>query len=95
MLDQIRQYFPHTESLLMDKETLLAHQPLWGEENRPTSRDLHNLQPREMNLYQEIINNRYQKYLRLEQERIGYNWLKTALSPFKPIEGSPRKNHKY
>jgi hypothetical protein len=95
MLDQIRQYFPHTESLLMDKETLLAHQPLWGEENRPTSRDLHNLQPREMNLYQEIINNRYQKYLRLEQERIGYSWLKTALSSFKPIEGSPRKNHKY
>ena len=86
MLDQIRQYFPHTESLLMDKETLLAHQPLWGEENTPTSRDLHNLQPREMDLYQEIINNRYQKNLRLEQERIGYSWLKTALSPFELIE---------
>lgn len=86
MLDQIRQYFPHTESLLMNKETLLAHQPLWGEEDKPTSRDLHNLKPHEMELYREIINNRYRKNLRLEQERIGFSWLKAALSPFELIE---------
>ena len=86
MLDQMRQYFPHTESLLMDRETLLAHQQLWGEENRPASRKLHNLQPHEMNLYQAIINDRYRKNLRLEQERIGYSWLKAALSAFGSIE---------
>jgi len=86
MLDQIRQYFPHTESLLMNKETLLAHRQLWGEENKPTSRDLDYLQPQEMELYQEIIKNSYGKNLRLEQERIGISWLKAMLSKFEPIE---------
>jgi hypothetical protein len=86
MLDQIRQYFPHTESLLMNKETLLVHRQLWGEENKPTSRDLDFLRPQEIELYQEIINNRYGKNLRLEQERIGINWLKASLSKFEAIE---------
>ena len=80
MLDQVRQYFPNTKSLLMDTATLLAHERLWGEENKPTSRDLHHLEPHEMDLYQEIINNRYKNRLRLEQERIGYSRLKAALS---------------
>jgi hypothetical protein len=86
MLDQIRQYFPHTESLLMNKETLLAHRQLWGEENKPTSRDLDYLQPQEMELYKEIINHSYAKNLRLEQERIGINWLKSSLTKFEAIE---------
>jgi len=86
MLDQIRQYFPHTESLLMNQETLLAHRQLWGEENKPTTRDLYNLQPHEMDLYQKIINNKFGKNLRLEQERIGFGWLQTALSKFELVE---------
>jgi hypothetical protein len=86
MLDQIRQYFPHTESLLMNKETLLAHEQLWGEENKPTSRDLAYLRPQEMELFQEIINNRYGKNLRLEQERIGFSWLQATLSEIELIE---------
>jgi hypothetical protein len=86
MLDQIRQYFPHTESLLMDKETLLAHRRLWGKEGKPTSRDLDGLRPKEMELYQKIINHSYGKNLRLEQERIGINWLNAALSKFEAAE---------
>jgi hypothetical protein len=86
MLDQMRQYFPHTESLLMDKETLLAHRQLWGEEGKPTSRDLDGLRPQEMELYQEIINHSYVKNLRLEQERIGINWVKEMLLEFEPVE---------
>ena len=84
MLDQIRQYFPHTESLLMNKETLLAHRQLWGEESKPTSRNLDNLRPHEMALYQEINGNCYAKNLRLEQERIGISWLKAVLAKFEP-----------
>ena len=86
MLNQVRQYFPLTESLLMNKETLLAHRQLWGEENKPTSRDLDYLRPQEMELYQEIIDNCYGENLRLEQERIGINWLKATLSKFEPVE---------
>ena len=82
MLDQLRHYLPHTESLLMDEETLLAHRPLWGQENKPTSRDLDNLRPREQDLYQQLISGRHGKNLRLEQERIGFSYLKAALSPF-------------
>ncbi len=80
MLDQIRQYFPDTRSLLMNRETLLAHRQFWGEETKPTSRDLGNLQPRESELYREIVDNEYGKNLRLEQERIGFGWLQAALS---------------
>ncbi len=86
MLDQVRQYFPHTESLLMDKETLLAHRQLWGEESKPTSRDLDHLRPQETELYQEIIDNRYGKNLRLEQERIGFGSLKAMLAKFGQFE---------
>jgi hypothetical protein len=86
MLDQVRHYFPHTESFLMDHETLLAHRQLWGEEGKPTSRDLDGLRPKEMELYQKIINHSYGKNLRLEQERIGINWLNAALSKFEAAE---------
>ena len=86
MLDQMRQYFPHTDSMLMDKETLLAHRQLWGEEGKPTSRDLDRLRPQEMELYQKIINHSYRKNLRLEQERIGINWLNVALSNFEAAD---------
>jgi len=80
MLDQIRQYFPDTESMLMDRETLLAHRQFWGEESKPTSRNLGNLQPQESVLYREIVGNEYGQNLRLEQERIGFGWLEAALS---------------
>jgi hypothetical protein len=85
MLNQIRQYFAGTRSLLMDRETLLAHRQFWGEESKPTSRDLGNLQPQESELYRKIVCNEYTKNLRLEQERIGFSWLQAALSNLKRI----------
>ena len=79
MLDQLRGYHPHARSLLMDEATLLKHRALWGRENRPTRRELTHLSRAEQHLYDALRENRHQENLRLEQERIGYDWLETAL----------------
>ena len=79
MLDQIRHYFPHTRSLLMDLRTLLDHQPLWGKEQAPLNRDLPCLNPAEAAVYEGLRQNRWAPALRLEQERVSYTSLKVAL----------------
>jgi len=79
MLDQLRCYFPLSRSLLMDRSTLLAHEPLWGCESRPTSKTLPRLNSDEQALYQDICLDRLAPSLRLEQERIGYSHLLEAL----------------
>jgi hypothetical protein len=75
ILSQFRNYFPQTQSLLMDRETLLAHQVHWVTENRPTLSDLLNLNSEEARLYDDLRNNRIEVALRLEQEYIAYNTL--------------------
>lgn len=79
MLDQIRHYFPHTRSLLMDLRTLLDHLPLWGHEQTPLNRDLPCLNPAEAAVYEGLRQNRWAPSLRLEQERVSYTSLKAAL----------------
>jgi hypothetical protein len=66
----------------MDRETLLAHQSLWGKEDSPTTRDLPRLTPEEAELYDDLRLNSLAPSLRLEQERIGFNWVKTRLIEF-------------
>ncbi|MDH5298158.1 MAG: DUF3322 domain-containing protein [Desulfobulbaceae bacterium] len=80
MLDQLRHPFPHARSLLMDRQTLLAHQPLWGKEQTPTSRELPRLDAAEAALYEDLRHDRLAPGLRLEQERISFTALKTALT---------------
>ncbi len=80
ILDQIRSQFNHVESFLMDRATLLAFEPLWGEEEKQTLRDLPRLNPEESALYDDLRDNRIRGNLRLEQERIGYGWVESALS---------------
>ena len=79
ILDQLRSRFPHTQSLLMDRATLMAHQAAWGRESAPVRHDLPRLSADERALYDELRDNRIQPDLRLEQERIGYGWLEQAL----------------
>ena len=79
ILDQLRNQFPHAESFLMDKATLLKFEPLWDIEEQQTLRDLPRLTPEELALYNELRDNRIRKNLRLEQERIGFTWLISAL----------------
>lgn len=79
ILDQLRNQFAHVESLLMDRATLLKFEPLWGEEEKQTLRDLPRLTPEELSLYNDLRDNRIRKNIRLEQERIGFGWLETVL----------------
>lgn len=80
ILDQLRNQFAHVESLLMDRATLLEFEPQWGEEDKQTLRDLSRLNAEEASVYNDLRDNRVRKNLRLEQERIGFGWLATALS---------------
>jgi hypothetical protein len=84
ILDQLRRYFPHTASLLMDRETLLAHRSQWTEESEPASHDLARLDAAEAALYNELRFGRIQPRLRLEQERIGFWWLSDRLKTLAP-----------
>ena len=79
ILDQLRARFAQVESFLMDRATLLAFESQWGEESAPTLRDLPRLTPPEQVLYDDLRDNRLRKNLRLEQERIGFEWVKAAL----------------
>jgi hypothetical protein len=80
ILDQLRAHVAHAESFLMDRATLLAFEAQWGEEEKQTRRDLLRLTPDECALYDDLRDNRLRKNLRLEQERIGFGWVESALS---------------
>lgn len=54
ILDQLRAGFDHVEAFLMDRATLPACAPLWGEEETQTLRDLPRLNPAESALYDDL-----------------------------------------
>ena len=74
-MDQLRGHFPRAASLLMDRQTLLAHRAHWGEEPEPVRHDLPRLTPEEAAVYDELRFERLQPRLRLEQERVGFGCL--------------------
>ncbi len=80
ILDQLRAEFGHAQSLLMDIDTLWAHQPQWGFEPSPARQDLHRLTHAELQLYNDLRDNRIQPNLRLEQERIGFTMVAEAVT---------------
>lgn len=80
ILDQLRSHFDHVESFLMDRATLLAFESQWGAEEKQTLRDLTRLDHDEKMLYDDLRDNRIRKHLRLEQEKIGFGWVESALS---------------
>lgn len=80
ILDQLRGVFSHAESLLMDRATLMAFQAQWGTEDKQTLRDLRRLRSDEQALYDDLRDNRIRKGLRLEQEQIGFDWVKGAVA---------------
>ena len=79
ILDSLRARFDHVESFLMDRGTLMAFESLWGTEDRPIHRDLPRLTAPERALYDDLRHHRIGRNLRLEQERIGFGWVASAL----------------
>ena len=80
ILDQLRSQFGHVTSFLMDRSTLLAFESVWGEVEQKTLRDLPRLDPEERSLHDDLRDNRIRNNLRLEQERIGFDWVHLALA---------------
>lgn len=79
ILAQLRARFAHVESFLMDRATLLAHESLWGREDRPRAADSSRLTPDERSLYEDLRDHRIRPSLRLEQEYIGFGRLEETL----------------
>ncbi|GAB6191428.1 DUF3322 domain-containing protein [Desulfocastanea catecholica] len=75
ILDQLRSLLPATHSFLMDRDTLLAHQPHWGEEPQQNRGELSRLTAMEQLVYDDLRFDRLAVRLRLEQERIGFQWV--------------------
>ena len=79
ILNQLRKYFRHTRSILMDRKTLMTFKAQWGEEGKQVQHDLARLTPEETELYNDLRDNRLGKQLRLEQEKIGFEWVTKTL----------------
>jgi hypothetical protein len=79
ILSRLRGSFPCVRSLLMDRETLLAHRHLWVEETARHLTPLAHLTPDETALYEDLAADRLGRSIRLEQERIAFGWLERAL----------------
>ncbi|MDA8137681.1 MAG: DUF3322 domain-containing protein [Desulfobacteraceae bacterium] len=79
ILNQFRKFFPHSTSLLMDRHTLLEHRPLWGVEAQPEMANLARLNTEEGALFDQLRQNHWGERIRLEQERIGFDFLLNVL----------------
>jgi hypothetical protein len=80
ILDRFRATLPHTESLLMDMQTLLGHRPLWVTEKTQITRDLTHLRADEAEVFDTLRSNRLGEHVRLEQERIAFTRVRDAVA---------------
>jgi hypothetical protein len=82
ILDRLRAHMPHTRSLMMDAATFHAHRALWV--NEPADKryggTLLRLDDAEQTLFGELRHNVHGQHIRMEQERIAYGWVRTALA---------------
>jgi hypothetical protein len=79
MLDRLRGGFPNARSLLMNRETLVAHRSLWVHEQAPYRAALSHLEPDEQALFDDLLYDRLGEKVRLEQERVSYAFLERRL----------------
>jgi hypothetical protein len=88
ILDRLRAWLPLARSVLMDRETLLAHRDRWVIEDRPAKSVLTRLTSDERDLYSDLVSEGFGERVRLEQERIGWQWVGQRLSAVNRVEGS-------
>ncbi|GAB3614253.1 hypothetical protein GCM10027415_25930 [Humibacter ginsengisoli] len=74
ILNRVRAWLPRTVSILMDRNTLLAHRERWVIEPAPSDAALSRLTPTEHSLYEDLVSDRFGASVRLEQERVGWEW---------------------
>jgi hypothetical protein len=79
ILNRLRSRFPSARSILMDRETFLAHQSQWVTEKTPTKAALDLLTPAEQDLYQDLVDGTFGPAVRLEQERVSFASLEHVL----------------
>jgi hypothetical protein len=87
ILDRLRAWLPRARSVMMDRETLLAHRDRWVSEDRPATSTLTRLTPDERDLYVELVEGGLGDRVRLEQERIDWHWVEQRLSAVNPATG--------
>jgi len=87
ILNQLRRIYPDCSSFLMDQTTLLEHQPLWGTEPKPETAALVRLRAEESKLYEQLRRNYWGDRIRLEQERIRFDYLLSALERLDTFQG--------
>ena len=82
ILNRLRAGLPHARSLLMDRPTLIDHQPLWGQEPQDKRYTGHptRLTATEQALFEELRTDRLGERVRLEQERIAFSVVERAVA---------------
>ncbi|MGK5065744.1 DUF3322 domain-containing protein [Janthinobacterium sp. LB3P112] len=81
ILDRLREYLPQARSMLMDIATLQAHRLLWGREEQHKRHvgNLTRLIDEERVLFHMLRDNTLGECIRMEQERLGFHWVRSAI----------------
>lgn len=79
ILDRLRAVFQHTQSLMMDRATLVAHCAHWSFEAAPQTAELTHLENEERALYDDIRYDRLGSGVRLEQERVPFDFARSVI----------------
>lgn len=80
ILDRLRASFGTVRSMLMDRATLVAHETHWDREPAPVNTNLAHLTADEAALYRDLVEDTFGPAVRLEQERISYRMIESAVS---------------
>jgi len=79
ILDRLRTLLPNVRSLMMDRDTLLAHRAFWVQEDVQEVGPRERLTAEEQTVYEELARQRHGERVRLEQERISFAHLRAAM----------------